>query len=274
MNIEPFEQNQDCLLMIKENKFLYNNSVSAGFTTRKNGNGSAPYDTLNTAFHVEDDSAAVLKNRQLTANRIGFPLENWAAARQVHGASIWKAGSADRGRGAMDLESAGADADGIYTREKNVLLTSVYADCVPLLFHAAGHQCAGLAHAGWKGTAMNIAGAFVQTWKNIEQIDPEDIQVVIGPAISKPAYEVDSRVIEAMKQVLPSKSSPPWDEKDNGKFQLDMKEMNRLLLIDAGVPLQQIYVSRHCTYKESRLFFSHRRDGARTGRMMSWIALV
>ncbi|SFL59133.1 peptidoglycan editing factor PgeF [Salibacterium qingdaonense] len=247
--------------------------VTAGISSRSGGVSEWPYDSLNTAFHVGDDSRAVRENRRLTAESAGFPLKNWVAAEQVHKADILKVDNTHRGMGALERESNAGNYDGLYTRENDILLVSLYADCVPLLFSAPGYACIGSAHAGWRGTSMNIAGKFVSTWHTDEGVPPEDVHAVIGPAVSERVYEVDDVVIDAMRNVLPENECAPWKASSSGKWFLSVKEMNRLLLKQAGVPPEQIYMSPRCTYLEEENFFSHRRDGSASGRMAAFIGM-
>ncbi|SFP05010.1 peptidoglycan editing factor PgeF [Salibacterium halotolerans] len=269
MGKEPFYRFDDRHWLLKSD--ILPKDVKAGITSRSGGVSKSPYDTLNMAFHVGDDPQAVLENRRLMAESVGFGMENWVAAEQVHQADILKVEHRHRGMGAWDREHSAGDYDGLYTREEGILLVSLYADCVPLLFSAPRHACIGSAHAGWRGTSMNIAGKFVSIWHKEENIPPEDVYAVIGPAVSQTVYEVDDTVIEAMKNVLPEDEYAPWEVSVSGGWLLSVKEMNRLLLKQAGVPQEQIFMSSHCTYLDEDNFFSHRRDGSASGRMAAFI---
>ncbi|SDG95510.1 conserved hypothetical protein [Alteribacillus persepolensis] len=271
MEKDPFAKEHDSILSVQSEPFQQNPLLVSGMTTRNGGVGRHPYETLNTAFHVGEDIDTVIENRQRIARELNFPLSSWVALEQVHGSDIVKAASTDKGKGSVSRDTALSKADGFYTNDKGVLLVSFYADCVPLLFYAPKAGYIGLAHAGWKGTALNIGGKFVETWKKEEHIDAEDIYVVIGPSISEAAYEVDNKVITQMKAALPAQQQTPWYTKGNGKYQLNMKQMNRYLLESAGISPDHIFISSYCTYTNDAYFFSHRRDGQKTGRMMTFI---
>ncbi|MGY4689746.1 peptidoglycan editing factor PgeF [Salibacterium sp. K-3] len=245
--------------------------VTAGMTSRSGGVSRPPYESLNTAFHVGDDPQNVLENRRRTAEASGFAMKDWVAAEQVHKADILKVEDSHRGMGAWNRENAAGNYDGLYTRSKGLLLVSFYADCVPLLFFAPGHGCIGSAHAGWRGTSLDIGGKLVAAWVEEEHIPPQDIYAVIGPAVSEPVYEVDDRVIEMMQEVLPPGETGPWNPSAAGRYLLNIREMNRLLLKQAGVRPEHIFVSSRCTYLEEDDFFSHRRDGSASGRMAAFI---
>ncbi|SDH91376.1 peptidoglycan editing factor PgeF [Alteribacillus bidgolensis] len=273
MEKDPFSKKSERILSVNSKPFKREPSLLAGITTRKGGEGVKPFDSLNTAFHVGDEPQTVIANRKNIGKELGFPLSSWTASEQVHGNEIIKIRGEDKGKGALSRQSAAGEADGMYTNEKGLLLVSFYADCVPLIFFAPAAEFVGLAHAGWKGTALNIGGKFVNTWVQTEKINIEDIYVVIGPSISQEAYEVDDKVISQLEKLIPSYKPVPWYSTQKGRFQLDMKEMNKVLLEVAGLPSENIFVSSYCTYSEKELFFSHRRDGGGTGRMMSFIGL-
>ncbi|WP_185819770.1 peptidoglycan editing factor PgeF [Salibacterium salarium] len=273
MKNDPFLRQEERYYLIKQKPFDESPGLTAGMTSRLGGAGTAPYDTLNVAFHVEDNIETVLENRGRIAESIGFSLSDWVAAEQVHGADIVKVDQHDKGKGAWNKEQSIGNFDGMYTLEKDVLLASFYADCVPLLFYAANHECVGVAHAGWKGTSADIGGALVKKWRDVEGINPKNIYAAIGPSISKSVYEVDNFVIRQMEHVLPKGQTPPWTPSKPNHWLLDLKEMNRILLNKAGIPLSNIFKSAHCTYKESDMFFSHRRSDGATGRMMAFIGI-
>lgn len=137
--------------------------LSVGFTTRHGGVGKAPYATLNCAYHVGDDPEVVLNNRRLVTEKLGFAAEAWTCGEQVHGKHVAVITAEDRSRGLFDRQSALQDTDGLVTNVPGVLLTSFYADCVPLYFYDPVQQAVGLAHAGWKGTVAGIAVSMVET---------------------------------------------------------------------------------------------------------------
>jgi len=243
-------------------------NVIAGFTTKQGGFSQASFASLNLGLHVGDEAVVVEQNRRKLAELLAIPLEQWVCCEQTHGSRIEKVTARDAGKGTVQFETAIADTDGLYTDETGILLTLCFADCVPLYFFAPTYGMIGLAHAGWKGTVKNIAGNMVQCFRD-EGIMPEEIMVAIGPAIGPCCYVVDDRVIDAVRNVLGTSEVLPFDEVSAGQYALDLKELNRLLLIKEGV--QHIQVSGDCTSCEADVFFSHRRDNGRTGRMMAFI---
>ena len=127
-------------------------------------------------------------------------------------------------------------------------------------------------HAGWQGTAGNIAGKGVEALVSLFGSEKKDIQAAIGPHIGACCYEVDAPVRDAFK-----KAGIPWDlcttEQGDGKWLLDLGKANRQLLSDAGLSPDRIQASELCVSCNQELFFSYRRDEGDTGRQVGFIML-
>lgn len=244
--------------------------MTAGFSTRIGGVSTAQWESLNCAFHVADDQQHVIANRQLIAQSVGFPLEAWTCAEQVHGSNIYVVQAADRGKGHYSREEAIQDADALVTNEPDTMLVSFYADCVPLYFWDQSQGVIGLAHAGWKGTLTRIAEKMVEQMVSTYQCQSADIRAAIGPAIGACCYEVDKNVAE---RFIDAGMSDGITAKLGEKYRLDLKQLNRQIMIKAGVLPTHIGTSQYCTACQQTLFFSHRRDRGQTGRMISWIGM-
>ncbi|WP_377889329.1 peptidoglycan editing factor PgeF [Alkalihalobacillus sp. R86527] len=244
--------------------------LKAGFSTRYNGVSKDPYASLNLGFHVPDHPLDVLTNRKILSKSIGTHLEDWVVGEQIHGNEIARIGSNDIGRGATDHDTAIPNKDGLYTDERGIMLAALYADCVPLFFYSPSSERVGIAHAGWKGTTKDIAGEMIRKWQE-DGIDPKDILIAIGPSIGSCCYEVDDRVIASVIQVA-FESKQFFTPNNNHTYQLDLKAVNKHLFLKAGVLEDNIFVSDYCT-SCSNLFFSHRSENGKTGRMMGYIGL-
>lgn len=283
MKLEPFklkEGDSRPSLFMLEPWVREWNGISAGFTGRHGGAGSAPYDTLNTAFHVGDQPETVVANRLKVAEELGFTLDDWTCGEQVHRADIAVVTNEGRGRGSRNRESGFQDTDGLLTNVPGVLLTSFYADCVPLYFYDPIHQAVGLAHAGWKGTVARIAAAMVEKMGQAYGSRPEEIRAAIGPSIGSCCYEVDDKVMghvhDLASHFLGNEQYSPADfyvAKPDGKSMLNLKELNRQIMMKAGILPTHIECTSWCTSCRNDLFFSYRKDGGTTGRMASWIGL-
>ncbi|MCC3372869.1 peptidoglycan editing factor PgeF [Cohnella sp. REN36] len=245
--------------------------LTAGFTSRHGGFSEAPWRSLNTALHVGDADDAVVRNRRLVAETLGWTFEAWTCAEQVHGARVHVVRETDRGAGKMSRDAAIRDADALVTDEPDVLLAMFFADCVPLYFYDPRRGALGLAHAGWKGTVKDVAGETVRTMAAVYGTDPADLHAAIGPSIGACCYEVDEAVLTHVRQIAADGDGRFYTGRDEGKANLDLKEINRHLMIKAGILPSRIEMSTWCTSCRTDLFFSHRKERGQAGRMMSWL---
>ncbi|MBW7453371.1 peptidoglycan editing factor PgeF [Paenibacillus sepulcri] len=254
--------------------------LTAGFTSRLGGTSSKPWTSLNCGLHVGDETAAVVNNRVLLADALDWTFDSWTCAEQVHGNHIHRVTAADRGKGRLSRETAIADADALVTDEKDILLTSFYADCVPLYFFAPKQGVIALAHAGWKGTVLEIARHTVQAMADGYGCAAEDIRAAIGPSIGSCCYEVDETVLRRVEPLVDDfspefRANPErWMQPtENGRARINLKEINRQIMIKAGILPMAIELSEWCTGCNTELFYSHRMEGGATGRMVSWIGM-
>lgn len=245
--------------------------LSAGFTSRIGGVSAEPYGSLNCGLHVSDDPVLVRSNRARIAEAAGFTFEAWTNAEQIHGDAVAVVTSGERGSGCSELSDALPGADAMITDEAGIALAAFFADCVPLYFHDPERRAIGIAHAGWKGTAAQIARRTVEAMQRNYGSRAEYIHAAIGPSIGACCYEVDERVAGPMRAL--DGEGRALAPAEGGKSMLDLKEMNRQLMIKAGILPQHIEISRLCTSCRTDVFYSHRKESGRTGRMAGWIYL-
>jgi|GEM_PF-88372 len=254
--------------------------VTAGFTTRHGGVSRPPFASLNCGLHVGDDPADVVGNRERLAQALGQPLAACTYAEQVHGCEVLVATPEHRGRGRASREGAVQGTDAFVTAERGLVLCAQFADCVPLFLHDPVRRVVGLAHAGWKGSVLNIAQATVSAMARAFGSRPEELRAAVGPSIGVCCYEVDAAVADRVRAALTAAGAAPQAEANVlraqpvGKFMLNLQEFNRNLLEQAGILSACIEVTQLCTSCRTDLFFSHRKEGGSTGRMVAWIALV
>jgi len=246
--------------------------LTAGMTMRSGGVSEAPFHSLNCGLHVQDAPEAVIENRRRLARALHFAFDAWTAAEQVHGSRVETIRPPDRGKGRDALDTAVPETDGMVTDERDVLLTALFADCVPLFLYDPDHEAVGLVHAGWRGTAAEIAREAVHRMSEAYGSDPSRMLAAIGPSIGACCYEVDEAVALRFRDV------PGWERaalpsEEKGKYRLDLKELNRQIMIKAGILPIHIEMSNWCTGCRTDMFFSHRGERGRTGRMAAWIGL-
>jgi polyphenol oxidase len=275
---EPFIHSSNDHSLLRIQPWLTYRWLVSGFTTRLNGKSSHPFKSFNIGLHVGDDPHDVVSNRRLLADRLNIPFERWTCGEQTHGTNIQYVGANEDGRGRETLKSALSDVDGLYTDRPGVLLTSFYADCVPLYLLDVKRRIIGLAHAGWKGTAGRIGPKMITLWQERFNSNLNDIRVAVGPAIGGCCYEVDVRVLKALSGGNKQEVSNDWDKgavrpKHNGKYMLDLRKMNISFLQQAGIRTEHIECSSWCTSCHPHLFFSHRKEEGKTGRMASFVTI-
>lgn len=264
--MEPFKPYSEEVLLI--NPWKNNNPhLVAGFTTSQNGCSSFPKASLNLAFHVSDEKENVVQNRMKLADKIDFPLDQWISTEQIHDVHVATVTQKDRAKGSVSSDDWIPKTDGLITNESGILLTLCFADCVPLYFVDPESKWIGMAHAGWKGTTGNIAGKIISLLEQ-KGVSPENLQAAIGPSICKTCYIVDYRVIQAVEELLEEEDKKPYNEIEEGQFQLDLRDLNKQLMIKAGMKKENILTTEYCSSCDD-LFFSHRRDRGNTGRMLS-----
>lgn len=253
--------------------------LSVGFTGRGGGTGTSPYESLNLALHVGDNPDVVIANRARLADAVGFSFDAWTCGEQVHDTRVGIVKAEHRGRGRLDRASSFENTDGLVTNVPGVLLTSFYADCVPLYFYDPEHHAVGLAHAGWKGTVQQIALQMVLKMESEYGSCRDQILAAIGPSIGSCCYEVDEHVMAKVRDIVPLHEQLELEAKvtsasiNPGKSMLNLKELNRIIMIKAGILPSHIECTSWCTSCAADIFFSYRKENGITGRMASWIGM-
>ncbi|GIP36401.1 peptidoglycan editing factor PgeF [Paenibacillus sp. J2TS4] len=258
--------------------------LTAGFTSRLGGVSGGSFTSLNCGLHVADRPEDVIHNRNRVAAAVGIPLDDWTYGEQIHGVDVAAVTNQDRGKGTADRQSALQGKDAFITNQQGLVMAALFADCVPLYFYDPVNQAAGLAHAGWKGTVGRIAWNTVKRMEEAYGSRPEQILACIGPSIQSCCYEVDERVAERVRELLPwlnnnEEGTAAVQEnhfmtpQGQDKFMLDLQQINRQIMIKAGILPSCIEISKLCTSCRCDTFFSHRKEQGQTGRMIAWIGL-
>lgn len=271
--MEAFQRRKDDVtlhLISWENRWP---QLVSGFSTRKEGVSQAPYAGLNCGLHVGDNVEAVIENRKKIAQFAGFPFHTWTCAEQVHGNQVKIVTKEEMGSGRTSHEDTFKGIDGLLTDKKGVFLASFYADCVPVFFYAPKKNVIGIAHAGWKGTTSRIVEQMLHTLEKNWGVLPQDVFAAIGPSIHECCYEVNQVVMDKVYEVLGKDGEKVILKTSDDKGMLNLQETNRILLEKAGVLPYNIELSHLCTGCRTDLFFSHRKEGGKTGRMIAFIGL-
>ena len=224
------------------------------FTERSGGVSGEPFASLNLGLRSGDDPADVAQNRRRVADALG--VSPFACVRQVHGARVVRAGKARAGAGFEDPSTALGDADAIVTTTAGVALAVLAADCVPVALADARSGRVAAVHAGWRGIAAGVIG---QALKHFP--DPADVLAAIGPAICVDHYEVGEDVAFSVSTAI---DGGAVTERRGDALHLDLPASIARALKATGV--RSVERAEECTAHLPKRFFSHRRDGERTGR--------
>jgi YfiH family protein len=228
--------------------------VRALVTMRGGGVSLPPWDSLNLADHVGDDSAAVAENRRRLRVQLALPDEPvWL--QQVHGCSVVDA----------DEGAAGCRADAAVAAQPGRVCGVLTADCLPVVFCDRAATVVGVAHAGWRGLA---AGVLEQTVARLGR-PARELLAWLGPAISPQAFEVGDEVRSAFVTHDPQ-AAACFLPSPRGRWLADLYGLARLRMQQAGVAA--IHGGGLCTFSDAARFYSYRRDGV-TGRLASLVWL-
>ena len=230
-----------------------------GVTVAFSGRGRAP----------EGEPAPTAYLARRLANAVGLDAAPISWAKQVHGA---EAATLRESRPPASAFCAG-EYDALATDRPVAALVVQTADCVPILLSgprrvdAANAQgVVGAAHAGWRGSARNVAGSAVAALEALGA-EPASLSAWIGPSIGPCCYEVGGEVAAQFAGDFVRVGCG-----GEAKYRLDLRAVNVAQLAAAGVPREAISVHPACTRCGGERYASWRRDGALAGRMIALIA--
>ncbi|NLJ34390.1 MAG: peptidoglycan editing factor PgeF [Firmicutes bacterium] len=247
--------------------------VDHAFSTRKGGVSSGAYSSLNLGFGKKDGRENVLENRRRFLQALNLLPSSLVAGKQVHGTGIAVVTEKHRGRGSYSHGDGLPGTDALITNKKGLVLSTYFADCVPLLFLDPVRRVIGTAHAGWKGSIAAIGPKTLARMEGAYATEASHCLVGIGPSIGPCCYEVGKEVLDPLKEVFPTDWYLYVVPGGKGKFHLNLWELNRQQLLAAGVRDKNIFLSSLCTFCHRDTFFSYRAQGGNTGSLSAVIAL-
>ncbi|MEE8142367.1 MAG: polyphenol oxidase family protein [Planctomycetota bacterium] len=225
---------------------------------RAGGVSEAPFASLNLGFSSGDDRERVLENRRLLGEHLGISLERWVVGAQVHGRDLVCATRELQGEGARTPSRRLTRADAVFLPEPGIFALALSADCPLVLLADPTTRRAGIAHAGWRGTALGVVETLLEAFRDAGS-RIEDLVAGISPGICGRCYAVGEEVFAALGHL------PGAALARKGKH-LDLRRLQRAQLEHAGLTRGAIRVSQACSSCEPERYYSHRRDGAGTGR--------
>ena len=239
---------------------------------------------LNLSFTDWDTRENVLENRQKFQSALGaceFELIN---LKQIHSAVI-------RPFATSPEEPARGDAS--LTKTPGLLLGVQTADCLPILLVDPRKRAVAAVHAGWRGTLARILEKAVGELHALYGSKPEDLLAAIGPGVGPCCYEVGAELVTQFSSQFSDAQEyfdeprtgeepnplqwlnrmPPGHQPPPKNVHLDLTKANRSQLIAAGLSVKNIFSSGLCTACHPDLFFSYRKQGPRSGRLLSAVGI-
>ncbi len=230
--------------------------------------------------------------------------------KQVHGDRVITPNEIDQSLRQVDNpeESSFIEADGVLTDQPAQSAWACSADCVPALIGDVKTGQVAAIHAGWRGTALAILPQAIARFQ-AHGSQLEHLRVALGPAIAGEVYQVSTTVAAtvgltvlsataafgrppqaiALNESLPTETltpetiesvldalrqlsnSPILDDPHPGRVKLDVRRVNALQLIKAGLKPEQVAIAPYCTYQTPEHFFSYRRDRL---KKVQWSGIV
>jgi hypothetical protein len=155
------------------------------------------------------------------------------------------------------------------------MLSTFYADCVPLYFVDPVHRAIGLSHSGWRGTVARMGQVTIDAMREAYGSDPKDLYCAIGPSICQDCYEVGADVAEPFCAAFPGHEHEILRQNPGTqKYQLDLWRANEIVLSDAGVLKDHIAVTDVCTCCNPTILFSHRASHGKRGNLGAFLCLL
>ncbi len=237
-----------------------------GFLGRKGGKSLGHYSSLNLSVSVGDNLQTVKDNLCDLKKVVGahdLRIVTMTQRHQDHIAEVTDHRAKNAG-----------EADGMITKEREIFLGVLTADCVPILFAARSQKVTAVVHAGWRGTMAGLPGKMIRHLGERYQVKPEDLEVALGPAIGPCCYEIKEDVSKLLLARWKEITEQSLQER-NGKLFLDLRKLSILQLDNVGIPHSKIFTIGPCTSCASDDFFSYRCDSDNgdheTGRQLSFI---
>lgn len=246
--------------------FIESGLKAHGITTRQGGVSEGALSSLNMGRRTLDSPEHIIENQRRVAEALGVSPGSFVFSDQVHGVRIQAVNPGNRAQPVLETDALMTDAS-------EITLSTLYADCMPILLYDPVRQVIGMAHAGWRGTAQAIGEKLVVSMAAHYGSKPGDMLGALGPAIGACCFEVGEEVVSAFKALDALSEDALWLYSSGGKPHVNLAAINRILLIEAGLRSDAVKTASLCTHCNPDLLYSHRRDQGNTGRMAALMAL-
>lgn len=247
--------------------------ISHFITTRHGGVSSGTFASMNPSVYSADDPEAIQANLDVLSRSIGIPSGNIIMPHQIHKDKILYVDRTFLGLAKIEQKEILEGIDALVTDVPDICVAVSTADCVPVLFYAPDRKIVAAVHAGWRGTVQRIAQQTAYLLVRSFDCDPKKLMVGIGPSISQNAFEVGEEVVDSFVEADFSMEQILRRNPETGKAHIDLWEANRMQLLEVGLCPEHIDVLGICTYENYKDYFSARRLGVKSGRILSGIFL-
>jgi len=196
----------------------------------------------NLAFHVGDNEQLVKENRENLAKKYSFSNKKLVYMNQTHGCNVV----------VVDKNSPNLidNCDAIITKEKNLPIMVMVADCIPILLFDKNKEIVAAIHAGRNSTFLEIAKKTAKVLIDEFSCETKDIKAILGPSIQKCCYEVSLELIDIVKT--------SFGERFVKNRNIDLQGINKMQL--ESLNIKDIEILQVCTKCSNKPYFSYRKD--------------
>jgi len=238
--------------------------INFGFFTSNGGVSKSNYKSLNCSKNNEDDKNNVSENLKIAKQKLNIENKKLKLIHQTHSNKIIKINNKNYKNSHY--------GDGLITNNKEIALGILTADCAPIYIYDTKQEMICCLHSGWKGTLNNIVGKGIKIFKS-KKIKNKNIVVVVGPCIGFSNFEVDKNFKDRFIKKNENYSNF-FKTKNKNKDLFNLRGLINYQIRTENI--KKIYNISKDTYKNSSMFFSHRRSklqkNKQTGRMINIIS--
>lgn len=245
-------------------------SVTAFSSTRHGGYSQGPHGEFNVNLYCGDEPEDIASNRKALCQLLKIDKDRLVMPHQVHATGIAQIGKTFFRLSEEVRKQVLEGIDALMTNMTGVCIGVSTADCIPIILYDPEHHAASVVHSGWRGTVANIAGVAVTSMQMAYHSRPEVLKAVIGPGISLEHFEVGDEVYDQFAE-----AGYPMEQiaRKYEKWHIDLWQCCRLQLEEVGLKAENIEVPGICTYAHSDDYFSARKLGTDSGRILTAVVL-
>lgn len=244
--------------------------VTAFSSTRHGGISQGNHGAFNVNLYCGDDPEDIAANRKALCQMLKIKDDRLVMPHQVHGTGIAQVGKTFFRLSEEVRRQVMEGIDALMTNIPDICIGVSTADCIPIIIYDPEHHAASVVHSGWRGTAADIAGVAVTSMQMAYHSRPEALKAVIGPGISLQNFEVGDEVYEQF-----AAAGYPMEQiaRRYEKWHIDLWQCCRLQLEEVGLQADHIQTTGICTFDQYEDYFSARRLGIDSGRILTGIVL-